>query len=115
MKPTKLFLALAVATVAAFGSSAMAEEVTDSIRTYDLDDVTVHATRLLLVTKNDTTIYDLDALTVKEGGLADDGLLHRASLPEGQEPLCGTVGPRSAEREQRLQPRVRCHLAHPYL
>ena len=72
MKPTKLFLALAVATVAAFGSSAMAEEVADSIRTYDLDDVTVHATRLLLVTKNDTTIYDLDALTVKEGALLRD-------------------------------------------
>lgn len=44
----------------------------DSIRTYDLDDVTVHATRLLLVTKNDTTIYDLDALTVKEGALLRD-------------------------------------------
>lgn len=69
---TKLFLALTVATAAAFSSSAMAEEVTDSIRTYDLDDVTVHATRLLLVTKNDTTIYDLDALTVKEGALLRD-------------------------------------------
>ena len=44
----------------------------DSISTYTLDDVTVHATRLLLVTKNDTTIYDLDALTVKEGALLRD-------------------------------------------
>lgn len=45
---------------------------TDTITTYNLDDVTVHATRLLLVTKNDTTIYDLDALTVKEGALLRD-------------------------------------------
>ena len=42
---------------------------TDSINVDTLSEVTVRATRLLLVTKNDTTIYDLDALTIKEGAL----------------------------------------------
>ena len=51
---------------------AQTAPTTDTITTYNLDDVTVHATRLLLVTKNDTTIYDLDALTVKEGALLRD-------------------------------------------
>ena len=45
---------------------------TDSINVDTLSEVTVRATRLLLVTKNDTTIYDLDALTIKEGALLRD-------------------------------------------
>lgn len=42
---------------------------TDSAKGRLLKEATVTATRLLLVVKNDTTIYDLDALNMKEGAL----------------------------------------------
>lgn len=73
MKPIKQGLALTMLMLlVGLNLNAQQAPTADSIRTYDLDDVTVHATRLLLVTKNDTTIYDLDALTVKEGALLRD-------------------------------------------
>ncbi len=46
--------------------------VEDSIRQYELKEATVTATRLLLVSKNDTTIYDLDALNLKSSALLRD-------------------------------------------
>ncbi len=46
--------------------------VEDTIKHYELKEATVTATRLLLVTKNDTTIYDLDALNLKSSALLRD-------------------------------------------
>ena len=73
MKPIKQGFALTMLMLlVGLNLNAQQAPTADSISTYTLDDVTVHATRLLLVTKNDTTIYDLDALTVKEGALLRD-------------------------------------------
>ena len=41
----------------------------DTLKEQKLKEVTVKATRLLFVTKGDTTLYDLDALTLKNGAL----------------------------------------------
>ena len=39
----------------------------DTLKEQKLKEVTVKATRLLFVTKGDTTLYDLDALSLKNG------------------------------------------------
>lgn len=44
----------------------------ETVRADSLKEVTVTGTRFLFVVKNDTTIYDLDALSLKEGALLRD-------------------------------------------
>ncbi len=46
----------------------------DSLKNVDLDAVTVTATRLFFVSKKDTVIYNLDALSLSQGDLLGDAL-----------------------------------------
>lgn len=47
---------------------------TDTVKTHTLGEATVKATRLILVTRKDTVIYDLDAVKLKEGATLGDAL-----------------------------------------
>ena len=47
----------------------------DTIKPQELGTATVTATRLLLVTRGDTTIYDLDALSIKESALLREAFM----------------------------------------
>lgn len=47
----------------------------DTVKPQELETATVTATRLLLVTRGDTTIYDLDALNIKESALLREAFM----------------------------------------
>lgn len=47
----------------------------DTIKPQELGTATVTATRLLLVTRGDTTVYDLDALSIKESALLREAFM----------------------------------------
>ncbi len=51
-----------------------AKMLADSLQTINLDAVKVTATRVLFVTKKDTTTYNLDALTLKAGAMLGEAL-----------------------------------------